>query len=220
MPPWPTGRHARCSRYARNTINAGRVLGLAADAAAHDAAEPGVRTFVTAGRLSPEKNHERLVRAFALVHAAHPDTRLLVLGTGPLHGRLQDVIAELGLRGSVTLAGYQANPYAIMAGADCFVLSSDYEGQPIALLEALVLGLPIVTTAFDSVRGSLPDGTGLVVARDTDALAAGMAAFLRGEVANPPFDHVAYNAAAMAEFYRAIGADRPDAAASRAQSLT
>ncbi len=199
--------------FARNTINVERIIGLAAAPAALpiptassgvDAAT--VRTFVTAGRLSPEKNHERLIRAFARVHTANPATRLLILGSGPLHDQLRAVIAELGLDSAVTLAGYQDNPYAIMASADCFVLSSDYEGQPIALLEALVLGRPIVTTAFDSVRGSLPEGTGLVVARDTAALAAGLTAFLRGEVAHPPFDHLAYNAAALAEFYRAIGA--------------
>jgi CDP-glycerol glycerophosphotransferase len=198
--------------FARNTINVERIVRLAAAPsplpvpASAGADAPAVRTFVTAGRLSPEKNHERLIRAFARVHAADADTRLLILGTGPRHDALRSVIAELGVGAAVTLTGYQENPYAIMAAADCFVLSSDYEGQPIALLEALVLGLPIVTTAFDSVQGSLPDGTGLVVARDTDALADGLAAFLRGEVPHPPFDHVAYNARAMEEFYRAIGA--------------
>jgi CDP-glycerol glycerophosphotransferase len=75
-----------------------------------------------------------------------------------------------------------------------------------ALLEALVLGLPVVTTAFDSVSGALPPGTGLVVERSTAALAKGLAAFLRGEVPAPPFDAGTYDREATEEVYRAIGA--------------
>ena len=105
----------------------------------------------------------------------------------------------------VTFTGQLDNPYPVMAGADCFVLTSDYEGQPIVLLEALVLGLPIVTTDFDTVDGALPPGTGRVVARTVDAVADGLRGFLRGEVTAAPFDDEAYNADAMAEFYLATG---------------
>ncbi len=164
------------------------------------------RTFVTAGRLSTEKNHERLIRAFDLVHQEFPDTRLLILGSGTLQKRLEAVIDELGLTSAVNLAGYLANPYGVLAHSDCFVLSSDYEGQPMVLLEALVLGLPVVTTEFGSVRGSMPEGHGRIVARKVKPLADGMRAFLRGEVQARPFDYVAYNREATDEFYRAIGA--------------
>jgi CDP-glycerol glycerophosphotransferase len=190
--------------YARNTINAERVRRMAEEVSAIPPVA-SVRTFVTAGRLSPEKNHVRLVRAFAIVHAANPDTRLVILGSGPQLGRLRALVDELELSGAVLLAGHQPNPYPMLAQSDCFVLSSDYEGQPMALLEALILGMPVVTTAFDSVRGALTDGGGLVVARDVDALAAGMQRFLAGEVPAEKFDPAAYNEQAMAEFYRAIG---------------
>ena len=102
-------------------------------------------------------------------------------------------IEELGLTSAVTLAGHRPNPYVIVANSDCFVLSSDYEGQPMVLLEALILGRPIVTTSFGSVRGALPEGYGMVVARDTEALAEGMRSFLRGQVVAKPFDYAAYN---------------------------
>lgn len=167
---------------------------------------PGVRTFVTAGRLSTEKNQTRLIRAFDLVHQENPDTRLVILGTGPQFDRLTAVIDELGLASAVTLAGHKPNPYVVLANSDCFVLSSDYEGQPMVLLEALILQRSIVSTAFDSVRGALPEGSGLVVPREVRALADGMRAFLRGEVSTQPFDYVAYNSQATDEFYRAIGA--------------
>jgi glycosyltransferase involved in cell wall biosynthesis len=94
-----------------------------------------------------------------------------------------------------------------MRAADCFVLSSDYEGQPVVLLEALVLGLPIVVTRFGSVADTLPSGCGLVVERDADALAAGMRQFLAGAVPAASFDAAGYNAEVIGEFYRAIGAE-------------
>ncbi|MGA8117795.1 MAG: glycosyltransferase, partial [Actinocatenispora sp.] len=168
--------------------------------------ESGATTFVTVGRLSTEKNHARLLHAFRRVHTERPDTRLIVIGEGPLRDELDRTIVELGLTGAVVMAGQQENPYAIMARADCFVLSSDYEGQPMVILEARILGLPVVSTAFGSVRGSLPDGVGLVVPTTPEGLAGGMTEFLRGAVPNPPFDAVEYNRAAIGQFYRAIGA--------------
>jgi glycosyltransferase involved in cell wall biosynthesis len=168
--------------------------------------EPGVRTLVTVGRLSPEKNHKRLIKAFADVHAADALTRLVVIGGGPLAGSLSKLVRKLELDDAVVLAGAQPNPWVIMGHCDAFVLSSDYEGQPMVILEARVLGLPVVSTAFASVASALAPGDGLVVDRKVGALADGIRAALAGEVPNPPFDPEAYNAEVMAEFYRAIGA--------------
>ena len=77
------------------------------------------------------------------------------------------------------------------------------------LLEALALGLPIVTTGFSSVSGVLPQGHGLVVPLTVNGVAAGMLAYLRGEVPAPKFDHDRYNYEAVQQFYRAIGAVMP-----------
>jgi CDP-glycerol glycerophosphotransferase len=170
-------------------------------------AQSGTHTFVTAGRLSPEKNHERLIRAFDQVHQRHPETRLLVLGSGPLRVPLRALVGELGLDAAVRFTGQQANPYGVIAGSDCFVLSSDYEGQPMVLLEALVLGVPVVTTDFDSVHGVMPEGQGLIVPRSVEALAQGMEESIRGHVPSAPFDYVAYNQNAVEQFYAAIGLD-------------
>ncbi len=163
-------------------------------------------TFVTVGRLSPEKNHARLIRSFAEVHAERADTRLLIVGDGPLMGQLRHLISHLHLGDAVVMTGHQSNPHAIMAAADCFVLSSDYEGQPMVLLEALVLDLPVVTVAFGSARDALPQGVGLVVPATDEGLADGMRAFLRGEVPTAKFDDARYNADALEQFYGAIGA--------------
>ncbi|WP_020077172.1 glycosyltransferase [Cryocola sp. 340MFSha3.1] len=169
-------------------------------------ADDDVTTFVNVGRLSPEKNQARLIRAFSAVHADNPRTRLVIVGSGPLAGELEGLVAELGLEGSVFLTGMQRNPHAIMAKADCFVLSSDYEGQPMVLLEALVLQLPIVTVEFASAKNALPAGSGMIVPQTVDGVADGMRAFLLGDVPDSHFDYHAYNRKAVGEFYRAIGA--------------
>ena len=164
-----------------------------------------MHTFVTAGRLSPEKNHRRLIEAFDQVHQRNPDTRLVVIGSGPLFKELVLLVAELGLDAAVTFTGQQANPYCVIAGSDCFVLSSDYEGQPMVILEALVLGVPVLTTAFASVDGVMPEGQGLIVEPTVEALAAGMEESIRGNIPSAAFDYVSYNKDVVTQFYAAIG---------------
>src|SRR5919112_1652273 len=83
--------------------------------------------------------------------------------TSPLEGELQALVNSLGMESAVTLAGLVDNPFAILAESDCFVLSSDYEGQPMVILEARTLGLPVITTSFSSVGDSVPPDAGLVV---------------------------------------------------------
>lgn len=167
--------------------------------------------FVSVGRLSPEKNHERLIRAFGLVHERHPDARLLIVGAGPLKDRLKAQIGAAGLADAVTLTGAYQNPFAIMAAADCFVLSSVYEGQPMVLLEAAVCRLPIVSTAFASVHDALPDRAIHVVGQSDAALAGGMLAFLNGEVPRSSLDIDAYRAEVAAEFSAIVDGESADA---------
>ncbi|GAA5028414.1 CDP-glycerol glycerophosphotransferase family protein [Microbacterium fluvii] len=159
-----------------------------------------VRRFVSVGRLSTEKNHARLIRAFADVHADHPGTQLFIVGGGPLEAELRAQIAAAGLGHAVFLTGAQHNPIGIMDACDCFVLSSEYEGQPMVLLEAAQCELSIVTTAFASARGALPGETMLIVDKDDTALAEGMRAFLRGDVAPSTIDIAQYVAATRGQF--------------------
>jgi CDP-glycerol glycerophosphotransferase len=163
-------------------------------------------TFVTVGRLSPEKNHARLIRAFAKVHDNHPETRLLIIGGGKLEDELDALAVSLGVDQFVTLAGQVDNPYILMAGADCFVLSSDYEGQPMVILEARTLGLPVVTTAFSSVGDSVPADAGIVVPQTVEGVASGMERFLVGDVRADALDAAEYNREAIGQFVHAIGA--------------
>jgi glycosyltransferase involved in cell wall biosynthesis len=155
--------------------------------------------FVSVGRLSTEKNHARLIRAFAQVHAAHPQTRLAIVGGGPLQDDLRRQVRDAGLDDAAFLTGPRRNPFAIMAAADCFVLSSRYEGQPMVLLEAALCDLPIVSTAFGSVRDALPGDPIHVVDQSDDALRDGMLAYLAGDVPASALDAAAYTAEVTAE---------------------
>jgi len=161
-------------------------------------------TFFSAGRLSPEKNHLLLIRSFSVVHSKYPQTRLVIAGDGPLKNQLMNEIQLLGLTESVKLVGHTKNPYQLMGCSDCFVLSSDYEGQPMVLLEALVLGVPVVTTSFGSVAGALPPGVGMIVQPSVDELAAGMERQIHENETLSEFDVDAYNKRAIKEFERIV----------------
>ncbi|WP_405375616.1 MULTISPECIES: CDP-glycerol glycerophosphotransferase family protein [unclassified Microbacterium] len=171
-------------------------------------ATPGVRRFVTVGRLSPEKNHARLIRAFAAVAGTEPDAQLFIVGGGPLAVDLRAQIDDAGLTDRVFLTGPQHDPVAIMSACDCFVLSSDYEGQPMVLIEAAQLGLPIVSTAFGSAEGALPGDSMLIVDRDDDALAYGMRAFIAGEVPPSHLDVAGYTRDVLQSFDQLVADSR------------
>ncbi|SMY02445.1 CDP-glycerol glycerophosphotransferase, TagB/SpsB family [Brevibacterium linens ATCC 9172] len=164
----------------------------------------GGATFVTVGRLSPEKNHARLIRAFAKIAPEEPDAKLVIIGEGPLENELKQLAVSLGIAGMVQFTGRLRNPYSVMSACDCFVMSSDYEGQPIVILEARVLGLPIVTTRFGSVESAMEASGGLIVDRDEEELAEGLRTFLRGDISARAFDGDDYNRSVMEEFIQVV----------------
>lgn len=105
---------------------------------------PG-ETIVSVGRLIGQKGQWHLIRGFAEVLKRRPTARLLILGDGPLLGRLRDYAAALGVAERVALLGFRPNPFAWIRAADVFALPSLYEGMPMILIEALVCGTPIVS---------------------------------------------------------------------------
>ena len=92
-----------------------------------------------------------------------------------------------------------------MDAADCFVLTSEHEGLPMVILEALALATPVITTAFSSVEGVVPSGCGVVVEHEDAAVARAMMDLVSERPAFAALDVDAYNDAALAEFSAAIG---------------
>ena len=136
----------------------------------------GSKRIVTLGRLNPQKNHKLLIRAFALFSTGHPSHTLHIYGRGDLLPELRDLVKELSLEDRVFLEGYRDDIHEAVKDAEQFVLSSDYEGMPNALLEAMMMGLPCVTTAFHGAEEFF-GGTGACVMTppgDEKALAEAM----------------------------------------------
>ncbi len=138
----------------------------------------GVPLLLAVGRASRQKNFEGLIRAFAIARAARP-LRLLILAPGAASARekLSILAAELGVADDIDIKPFAENPFAYMARADLFVLSSLWEGASNVLLEALACGCPIVATrAPTGVAEVMLDGAigPLVPPGDDPALAAAM----------------------------------------------
>lgn len=140
-----------------------------------DASGSAIPLILGIGGLRKQKNFSVLVQAFARVRAQR-DCRLLILGDGRQRQRLLALATRLGVGDDIDLPGWQANPYAYMARASAFVMSSLWEGSPNVLVEAAALGVPVVATDCigGGARDILQDGRcgELVSPRDSAALAA------------------------------------------------
>lgn len=163
--------------------------------------------FVHMGRLSPEKNQEALIRAFYKYHEEYPNSRLYILGKGPLKSLLVQLVQELELEGIVILLGHIQNPYRFMEKADCFVLPSLYEGQPMVLLEALTLGMSVLASNIPANINVLHEDEryGLMTEGITiDDIYKGLIRITQYEGTFAKFDYEEYNQAAIQSFYNEI----------------
>lgn len=193
--------------YADNLLDPDRVIRKAGEPLPEGAEDrfSGGPVFLTMGRLSREKDHAKLLRAFARVSAAYPSARLLILGGGYLYADLLNLVKDLKLERSVYMPGFIANPYPWLKRADCFVLSSNHEGQPMVLLEAMALNKPIISTDISSTRGMLAGTAAMLVDNNEQALAAGLLKCCEALPKPVDMDFDAYNANCVQQFYRNIG---------------
>ena len=131
--------------------------------------------FVCVAGFRPQKNHALLVEAFHRGPASDPRAHLLFAGTGTLQSELERQIGASGLQERVHLLGQRYDVPETLNAADVFVLSSDYEGNPLAVLEAMAAGKPVVSTAVGGVPELVEGGCGLLVPpRDARALSEAM----------------------------------------------
>jgi len=132
--------------------------------------------IATVGRLIPGKGHRYFLAAAKQVLQARPEARFLVVGEGPLRGKLEALSAALGIQHAVSFLGFRQDVAALMEASDLIVLPSLEEGQPVVLLEALALAKPVVATAVGGVSEVVRHKeTGLLVPpRDSDELARAM----------------------------------------------
>ena len=120
--------------------------------------------YVCVARFAPQKNHSLLLKAFAQGPASDPNTHLVLVGEGTLRGKLEQQARNLGLAAQAHFIGLRTDIPDVLGAMDVFVLSSDYEGGPLSVIEAMASGLPIVSTAAGGVPALVETGKeGLLV---------------------------------------------------------
>lgn len=126
--------------------------------------EGKLNRIISVGRLYPQKNQAMMIRAFAKVADEFPDWQLVIYGEGPLRESLELIVESLEMKDRVFLPGRTEHVVEELRKSKIFCMSSDYEGMSNAMIEAICVGLPIVTTDVSGVKELVKDGVnGLIV---------------------------------------------------------
>jgi glycosyltransferase involved in cell wall biosynthesis len=104
------------------------------------------KEIVAIGRLNIQKNYPMMIKTFAIVHNSYPDYKLRIFGRGPEEEKIIDLIKQLKLTDSIKLEGFCENVHDHIINSQIFVMSSNCEGMPNALMEAMAMGFPVVCT--------------------------------------------------------------------------
>jgi glycosyltransferase involved in cell wall biosynthesis len=146
-------------RVIRNGIDAGQF-------ACRERALPVEPIIIQVGRLAPEKAHDTSLQAFARVLQTHPRCRLQFVGQGPLERPLRELAATLGIAAGVEFLGPRSDMSELLARAHVFWMPSRSEGLPLACLEAMATGLPVIATSVGGLPAILADGVGRLITPD------------------------------------------------------
>ncbi len=153
--------------------------------------------LVSVGRLTREKNHALLLDAFAYLHATHPHAHIVLAGVGKERSALEARADRLGIRSKVHFLGLRNDIPDLLGAMDLFVLASDWEGNPLCVMEAMAAGLPIVSTAVGGVPELVHSGKEgfLVPPGDVRAMTEALALLL-----SDPYLRKAMGAADLPDF--------------------
>jgi glycosyltransferase involved in cell wall biosynthesis len=122
-----------------------------------------MKYVIAVGNFSPAKNYLLLLESFRLFHSGHKNTSLIILGTGELENEIRNRIILLGLQDVIHLMGYCQNPYKYLAASTCYVLSSQWEGFPNSLLEAMYINGHVIST-------DCPTGPSEIISHNEDGI--------------------------------------------------
>ena len=126
------------------------------------------RLAVTVAALREQKGHRILVMAIPQILKAHPDLSFVWCGTGPLESELRRMVAAYGIQHAVHFAGRRLDVRRFLAAGDLFVFPTLFEGLPLALLEAMSAGLPVVSSDTGAIPEVLQDGVHGLLHRSGD----------------------------------------------------
>ncbi|MEJ2107796.1 MAG: glycosyltransferase [Acidiferrobacteraceae bacterium] len=140
----------------------------------------GATTLIVVGRLHPAKGHHDLLPALETLRTQGFDFVLLIVGEGELEGELRQEVRDRGLDANVRFCGFRQDVLALIAAADTMVMPSRWEGLPMALLEAMALGKPVVATSVGGIPNVIQQGENgfLVAPRDVEDMARKLGALI------------------------------------------
>lgn len=113
--------------------------------------------IVYVGRLTPPKNPQRLIKVLVDVAQKYPTMKAAIVGTGDLEAETKQTITEYHAEQFIDMLGYSSNPYKVMKQAKILIMTSRWEGLPMCALEAMALGVPIVSTPTDGLKEIVED---------------------------------------------------------------
>lgn len=161
------------------------------------------KKFISIGRFSPEKGHKRMVEAFNKVWKDNPDTYLIIIGGNQYENHyniLTEHIKTLPCGDNIILIMSMKNPLPIVKKCDGFMLGSFYEGFGLVLVEADILGLPVVSTDIVGPRIFMNNNNGTLVENTAEGVEKGFRLLLEGKVPMLSTDYKKYNENAVNEF--------------------
>ncbi len=114
--------------------------------------------LIYVGRLTYQKDPQRLMRLCARLKERKPDLKAAIVGTGELEGEVKELCVQLGIQDNVAFLGFQSNPIKMVHDSKAMILTSRWEGTPMCALEAMALGTPVVSTPSDGMKDLIDSG--------------------------------------------------------------
>ena len=170
----------------------------------YDILNSEAKKFITIGRFSPEKGHERLLKAFDEFLDNYENAKLIIIGGyGNLYDDTLGIVNGMKHKKSVCVIKSISNPMPILTKCDLFIVSSFHEGWPIVIMEADSLGIPIVATDIVGTQW-MKDYGGHIVENSQEGILKGMYDYVNLDIKTLSIDHEKYNEQAINEFYSII----------------
>ena len=140
--------------------------------------------IVSSGRFSAQKRFDRVVETAARMKQQGLDFVWLILGQGELYPRLKNEVVQRQLEQQVILPGALTNPFPVIKGCDLFVLTSDFEAHPMVANEALILGVPVISTNYESACEVIQHGVnGLITGMEVDSIEQTVSSMVKDKAA-------------------------------------
>ena len=127
--------------------------------------------MIYVGRLTFQKDPQRLMRLCARLKERKPDLKAAIVGTGELEAEVKELCRELNLQENVQFLGFQSNPIKMVHDTKAMILTSRWEGTPMCALEAMALGTPVVSTPSDGMKDLIDDGINGYLTDDDEVMA-------------------------------------------------